>query len=214
MPWMRMGRMHSVAFFLKKKMLHIEKKKLVMGEVHRKKTIVWSTMVFVYLMGIADILAAVMLLTGARPEFMLKFAVAMLIYTAIFSFVRPSFFIAFSALGNLTVSGILLNAISIGNIAPYIVVFQLFKGYLSFWELNFVRNFTIGAVYVSGKLLYAIFRKSGNFELSKLKFVLTRTFYFGKNEINSNGTISNSNQNNATKNEKNLAFSAIIKNII
>ena len=135
-------------------------------------------MVLVYIMGIADILAAFMLLTGVRTEKIMYFAIFMLAYTAFFAFVRPSPGIILGAFVNIFAIVLLLNLVPFGNIAGTIVAMQLFKGFVSFWELAAVRNFAIGLFYITGKLIAALFRKAGQVNWEKTDFVFSRTLSF------------------------------------
>jgi len=126
-------------------------------------------MVLVYLMGIADIFAAVMLVTGLRAELILYFTIAMLAVKGITSFYgrfNPIMYV----LGAADLLAIVMlwqgSLWQIGNVVVFVMVV---KGLISFWEINLFRNTAVNAIYV----VYRIFRVT-------TKQAIENKLWFGK----------------------------------
>ena len=121
-------------------------------------------MVLVYLMGLADIFAAVMLTTGLRLDFILYFTIAMLAIKGIMSFYgrfNPIMYMMGGA--DLLAIVFLWQSMSFGSIGSVIVLIMVAKGLISFWEIDLYRNTVVNGVFA----LYNVFRHAKNTELVK-----------------------------------------------
>lgn len=131
-------------------------------------------MVLVYLMGLTDIFAAIMLTTGLRLDFILYFTIAMLAIKGILSFYgrfNPIMYI----MGGADMLAILLlwQNMSFGSIGSIIVMIMVCKGLISFWEIDLYRNTVVNGVFA----IYNLFRHVKNTELVKNSIASKLWFY-------------------------------------
>lgn len=111
-------------------------------------------MVLVYLMGLADIFAAIMLVTGLRIDLILYFTIAMLAMKGIASFygrINPVLYIM-GAADLLAI--VLLWQGTLWQLGSIIVMIMVAKGLISFWEIDLYRNTAINIIHV----VYSIFK--------------------------------------------------------
>ena len=132
-------------------------------------------MVLVYLMGLADIFAAIMLTTGLRLDFILYFTIAMLGMKGIASFygrLNPIMYV----MGGADLLAILLlwQSMSLGSLSGIIILIMVGKGLVSFWEIELYRNSAIN-------LIFAVYRTFVNVKNSELvKKSIASKLWFGK----------------------------------
>ncbi|MCD6575600.1 MAG: hypothetical protein J7K73_00375 [Nanoarchaeota archaeon] len=102
-----------------------------------------------YLMGLADIFVAGMLITNFKPTFLLAFSILFLLVKGILSFSgRPNVFLYIFGGVDLIAVLMLLTNISLGYFGLIILVIMVFKGFISFWKLKFIRDLTLAMVYI------------------------------------------------------------------
>ncbi len=102
----------------------------------------------VYLMGLADIFAAIMLLTGLRPSIIMPYVVAVLLIKGVTSFwnnLNPTLYVLGAA--DIIAIFMLWNGVFSGNVGIVLVGLMAFKGFISFWQLDALRNGTFLTVY-------------------------------------------------------------------
>ena len=103
----------------------------------------------VYLMGLTDIFAAIMLVTGIKPQFILIFTIALLAFKGISSFTaKPHPLLYIMGGADLFAIILLWQGMVLGNIGTAVLLVMLFKGFISFWELKLLRNATLNIAYL------------------------------------------------------------------
>lgn len=98
----------------------------------------------VYLMGLADIFAGIMFVTGVRPHLIMLFVASFLLMKGTASFLgKPNW--KLYILGSTDIAALLLlwNMSILGGATPFVLVVLLFKGFVSFWNLKALRNFSL-----------------------------------------------------------------------
>jgi len=103
----------------------------------------------VYLMGLTDIFAALMLVTGIKPQFILIFTIALLAFKGISSFTaKPNPLLYIMGGADVVAIVLLLYGMVLGNVGTAVLMIMVFKGFLSFWELKPLRNATLNLIYM------------------------------------------------------------------
>ncbi len=108
----------------------------------------------VYLMGIADIFAAIMLLTGLRPSIIMPYVAAVLLIKGFSSFwnkPNPTLYVLGAA--DFIALFMLWNGVFSGNLGIALVGLMAFKGFISFWQLDALRNGTFWTAYATFSVL-------------------------------------------------------------
>jgi hypothetical protein len=116
-------------------------------------------MVFVYLMGLADIFAAGMIVSGLRLDLMLYFTIAMLGLKGVSSFLKPNPILYVMGTLDLVAIALLLSIFSFGSFTGLLVLFIAVKGLISFWDIAPLRNSVIALVAYTCILFDAARRK-------------------------------------------------------
>ena len=135
----------------------------------------------VYLMGLADIFAAIMLVTGFRPSIILPYVVAVLLMKGVASFwskFNPMLYV----LGAIDIVAIFMlwNGVFSGSFGIALVGLMVFKGFISFWQLESLRNGTFLTAYTIFSILTFGLVKIENRMEAKKKFI--NYFWLGSND--------------------------------
>ncbi len=134
----------------------------------------------VYLMGLADIFAAVMLVTGIRPSIILPYVVAVLLIKGVSSFwnnLNPTLYVLGAA--DILTIFLLWNSAFLGNFRTAILAILVFKGFISFWQLKALRNGTFLTFYtIFSALTFGLFKLG---DKSKVKEKFVNFFWIGSN---------------------------------
>ena len=110
-------------------------------------------MVLVYLMGVADILAAFMLLTGFRSDILVIFVAAILLIKGIPSFMRFNLILyLFGSIDLLTVL-ILSQGTLLISLAVTVGILILLKGVISFWQIDLFKDTVVGITHSVYRIL-------------------------------------------------------------
>lgn len=134
----------------------------------------------VYLMGLTDIFAAMMLVTGIKPQFILIFTIALLAFKGLSSFMAKPHPLLYVMGGADLVAIILLwQGMVLGNIGTVVLLVMLFKGFISFWELKLLRNATLNIAY----LFYLGFRTGTKTNKNKWISSAANYLWFGSTKI-------------------------------
>ena len=132
----------------------------------------------VYLMGLTDIFAAIMLVTGIKPSFILTLTIALLFAKGIASFFGK-FNLLLYVLGAADLLAIVLlwQGMVLGNIGIMVLGIMLFKGFISFWQLEPLRNAVLLPSYVLTKLI--------NKKINKVEWKdkISNYIWFGSSKI-------------------------------
>ncbi len=103
----------------------------------------------VYLMGLADIFASIMLITGARPHTIMLFVISFLFIKGTASFLgRPNWKLYILGATDIVAIFFLWKGAIFGSIGLLILAIMLFKGFISFWNLKSLRNFSLNLFYI------------------------------------------------------------------
>lgn len=136
---------------------------------------------FVYLMGLADIFAAIMILTGLRPSIIMPYVVAVLLikgFSSFWSKPNPTLYILGAA--DFLALFLLWNGVFSGNIGIALVGLMAFKGFISFWQLDALRNGTFWTAYtIFSVLSFGLIKLK---DKSKTKKKFTDFFWLGSNK--------------------------------
>jgi len=105
-------------------------------------------MVLVYLMGIADLLAAFMLLAGIRIELLLIFTIVILLIKSVSSFYGHVnlMLYAFGIIDLVSIIALLQPSI-IESFLTVIGIIMLFKGIISFLQIELFRENSVGILH-------------------------------------------------------------------
>ncbi|MCD6547639.1 MAG: hypothetical protein J7K22_03760 [Nanoarchaeota archaeon] len=132
-------------------------------------------------MGIADIFAAILLITGLKPSFLLAFTASVLGVKGILSFLgRFNLPLYFLGLIDILAVLILLFNINLGIFGIFILLVILFKAFISFWSLKALREFVLTISYIAYKII-----SFGTKPISKSKWkvYITNLLWFGSGKI-------------------------------
>jgi len=134
----------------------------------------------VYLMGLTDIFAAIMLVTGLRPSLILTYTISFLFIKGIASFFgKPNFMLYIMGGADLISILLLWKGMVLGYMGTAVLFVMLFKGFISFWELKALRNVTLNVIYLFYKAFGFVIKTSK----SEFANRVVNYFWFGSRKI-------------------------------
>jgi hypothetical protein len=132
---------------------------------------------FVYIMGLADLFTAFMLVTGIKPSIILLFTAAILASKAIPSFLgKPNPILYVLGAADLLALLFLWQGMYIGGVGAIVLMIMLSKAFISFWEMKLLRDSTFQMVTL---VLHAF-----SVAIKKTKFI--NKLWFGTNKLDDN----------------------------